>query len=293
MNHARSETSFPRGWCLAALLFVTAGFDLRVGFGAAWAHGNHDEQVRAATEAISARPRSAEGYLRRAEIHRLDRHWGEAEDDLTRAARLEPGHPGVRWGLAALRLDQGRPSEALAELDRAPRITHSGPTLLLRARSLAALGRPIEAARAMDSALSQSTRVTPDHYLERCRWLVAAGETHRERALAGLNEGVARLGAVVSIELAAIEIETQLGRYDDALARIERLDPQFDRKEMLLALRGDVLRAAGRAMEAASTYTDALDAIASHPGDASPRARQLEHRVRDSLRAIAAEGGPR
>ena len=44
-----------------------------------------------------------------------------------------------------------------------------------------------------------------------------------ERAVAGLDEGVQRLGPLVTLHLAAVELELDRGQHDRALARIEAL----------------------------------------------------------------------
>ena len=57
----------------------------------------------------------------------------------------------------------------------------------------------------------------------RARLLVTAGDGHAEAGLQRLDQGIARLGPVVTLIGYAIEIETGLGQYGDALARFDLL----------------------------------------------------------------------
>ncbi len=59
----------------------------------------------------------------------------------------------------------------------------------------------------------------------------------------------------------AIDVESDRGRYDAALARFASLPAVLARRPNWLARRGDVLRAAGRDREASVAYADALAAI--------------------------------
>ena len=85
------------------------------------------------------------------------------------------------------------------------------------------------------------------------------------RALHSLDEGIVRLGPIVTLELEAIEVELRLNRYDAALARVDRISAQTPRKDSWLARRGAILERAGRLDEAHAAYRAALDAATSQP----------------------------
>ncbi|MCZ6872577.1 MAG: hypothetical protein O7G88_03450 [bacterium] len=94
---------------------------------------------------------------------------------------------------------------------------------MTRSRILARLGEPLVAANDLTVAMAQLDHLTPELYLERARLLVTAGDGHAEAGLQSLDQGITRLGPVVTLIGYAIEIETGLGRYGDVLARFDLL----------------------------------------------------------------------
>jgi predicted negative regulator of RcsB-dependent stress response len=81
--------------------------------------------------------------------------------------------------------------------------------------------------------------------------------------LRALDEGIERLGPLVALELPAIEIELAEGRWERALARVDRLAAQSPRQERWQTRRGDILLAAGRPAEARRAYLEARASIRS------------------------------
>ncbi len=74
-----------------------------------------------------------------------------------------------------------------------------------------------------------------------------------------------RLGAIVTLDVMAIELELAALRYDHALARVDRLATQGGRPEAWLARRGQIMERAGRREEARAAYRAALTALDSVP----------------------------
>ena len=105
----------------------------------------------------------------------------------------------------------------------------------------------------------------PELFIARARALVAAGAKHHEEALRGLEEGLALLARPVTLELEALEIELTLKRFDDALARLDRLAAAAPRPEPWLVRRGEILERAGRLADSRRAYTAALDSISTLP----------------------------
>jgi predicted negative regulator of RcsB-dependent stress response len=104
--------------------------------------------------------------------------------------------------------------------------------------------------------------------------------------LRGLDEGINKLGPVVTLQLAAIDLELRRKNYDGALARLEQITAQSGRKETWLVKRGEILKLAGRDDEARAAFNAALVAIEALP----PAYRQsravtaLELRARSALK---------
>ncbi len=252
----------------------------------ALAHGPVHEQIEAVTRQIEADPANTSLYLKRAELHRVHRDWPAAFKDYDQVSQLEPAHDLVEFYRGRALEEADRAAEAKAALDRfLAKRPADGEALLARARALVKLGERAAAARDFDAALARLARPNPEVYIERARALAADGRA--DEALRGLDEGIERLGPLVTLELPAIELELAAKRDDAALARVELLAAQSRRKEQCLARRGDILARAGRRAEAKEAFAAALAAIESLKG--SQRGVRATAELEARLRAALAE----
>lgn len=230
-----------------------------------YAHPDIVARMAAANKRIAADPRNGELYLKRAELHRLHQDWEAALADYRRAEQLTPDlevvfYRGRMW------LDADRLDLAKSALDYFLRIKpNHANALLARARVLARLGNPLAGADDLSKAIARFDKPTPDLYLQRAQLLAAAGSVHLDRALRGLDEGIARFGPVVTLIQLAVDLESKQGRYDAALTYIDALPPHVKALPLWMARRGDVLLAARRREDARDAYVAALAAIENLP----------------------------
>jgi tetratricopeptide (TPR) repeat protein len=248
------------------------------------AHDGLHEQIDAASREIAADPTNATLYVKRGELYRLHRAWARAARDYDEALRRDPALSTVHLARGRMLTESGRHSAALIAFDRyIAREGEKPHALVERARVLVALDRPRDAAVDYTRALQLLAEPEPEYYVERAGALDAAGAT--DEAIRSLDEGVARLGPLVTLELAALSLERKAGLFDAALARVERLADGAPRKESWLVLRGEILARAGRVGEARRAFAAALEAIAALPDHRrSVRAvRDLEARARRGL----------
>lgn len=243
-----------------------------------YAHRGLHEQIEAVTRAIASAPRNAALYLQRGELHRLHEEWKDAERDYDRARALQPDLYGVDLAHGRMLFDSGRVREAIAPLQRYVRTApHDAHGRISLARALASTGRPAEAVKEFEAALA--VQVEPDLALEYARALTAAGRSND--ALRYLD----KLPRLVTIELAAIELELSAGNVEGALRRVDAAQARAARKEDWLERRGDLLMKLGRAKEARAAYQAALDAISTLPPERrhTRAASALERRLREAL----------
>lgn len=247
-------------------------------------HEDLELQIADLTRRMEREGPSAGLYYRRAELHRLHEDWPAARADYDRAERLDPSLAEVDLGRGQMWLGAGSPGRAeqalLRYLSRRP--DHAGALLEL-ARARRALGRPAEAARDYARALALLPEPKPDYLVERAQAQEAAGDL--AGAIEGLEEGMRRLGRIVTLEAAALELEIAAGRLEAALARLERLAAATPRPEVWLVRRGEILRQAGRAAEAEAAFRAALAALESLPPARRgvKSVRDLEARARAGL----------
>lgn len=254
MKHFRKTTILRVALCLTLL----ASF--------AHAHEGLHEQIAAVTAKIKRDPKNASLYLQRGELHRLHRDWSRAAADYDRAARLRPDLKVVDLARGKMFFESGRLRRAKFSLDRfLTQQPDHYEGLLTRARVLAKIGARDEAISDFTRALAQSSaNPEPELYLERAH--VTAEDANRvDEALSGLDEGIKRLGPLVTLQLPAIELELRRNNYDAALVRLDTVTSQSERKEAWLVRRGEILKLAGRDEEARAAFNAALIAIESLP----------------------------
>ncbi len=93
------------------------------------------------------------------------------------------------------------------------------------------------------------------------------------------------MGPIVSLELRAVELNRGRQEYDAALQRLSLVAAQSPRKELWLTERGDVLRDAGRIVDARQGYLAAIQALNSLPVYLrnTKATKALENRIRAAL----------
>ncbi|HKU77454.1 MAG TPA: tetratricopeptide repeat protein [Pyrinomonadaceae bacterium] len=248
------------------------------------AHEGLHEQIVAITARIKRDPKNAALYLQRGELHRLHRDWARATADYDRASRLQPDLKIVDLGRGKMLFESRRFQQAKFVLDRfLQREPRHVEGLITRGRVLARIGVRLEAAKDFTAALALAAAPEPELYLERAQ-VLAGDERYIQEALRGLDEGIKQLGPLVTLELAAIELELRGNNYDAALTRLDVIAAQSERKETWLVRRGEILKAAGRNEEARTAFSDAIAAIESLP----PERRQSRSMTALQLRARSA-----
>lgn len=248
------------------------------------AHGPLHEQITNITQQLTLRPDDTALLLRRGELNRLDERWNDARADFARAQRLKPTSTEPLLGLGRLALDEGKPADAVPFLSRfVARETNHVEGHLLLARALVRSGHAGESVALFDRAVALAAEPRPEWFIERSQAQFAQGGEHTVAALAGLDEGLTRLGPVPTLQLAAIELELQHDGFDAALRRLDAILAVSERKERWLLRRGNILLRAGRAAEARTAFLAARDAF-----DAVPFRQQRSLAMLDFRRELEA-----
>ena len=245
------------------------------------AHEPLQDQIAALTRRIDTSPGNRDLLLLRADRYRRQGSWAQALEDIAQAKRLGAAPESTALGSAKVFLDQGNAKAAAWELEPFSTSGSAG-VHIVRAEALRALGKTREAVDALDRAIGLDPDQGPEIHLERAELLLAIDPPEQAEALAGLQRALARTGPVPALCFLASETACSFGDYELALEFLDRLIPFFQRQEEILVRRGDILRKAGRTLEAQAAYTDALAALESAP--ASPASSRLGERLREALR---------
>jgi tetratricopeptide (TPR) repeat protein len=253
----------------------------------AGAHGDLHERIVALDAQIQQEPRNAELRFQRGEVYRLHHEWDLALADLAGVERLDATRTGTKLARARIKLAMGRAAEAKAWADQFLTLQpEHAEALIVRAQINMKLGRAYAAANDYAWALRRMPQPMPDHFIEQARLIAGAGRA--DLALRGLDEGIARLGQLATLQLAAIEYERQRGDFSAALIRLDQIMAVNTVKEPWLAVRGEVLEQAGRLHEAREAFHAMLEGIAQYQPVRRNRelTRQLEIRARDGLARV-------
>ncbi len=247
--------------------------------GLLWAHEDLRDQILRVTQEIEQNPNEAQLYFKRGELYRFHKDWDLAAADLQRARNLDPQLHLVEFARGKLMYEAGWLHSARGILDgyilKHPEVLEAR---LYRARVLVDLKETLAAVEDYTFALERLSDPRHEHYLERAKALAQNGEAYLDRAITSLDEGMVRLGPLITLQLYAIELELAKENYSGALERLDRITEKATRKEKWLAQRGDILRQAGKLDQARSAYAESLGHIARLPQSRrrTPAISQLE-----------------
>ena len=283
------QASRPRGWRRTSLALARAVALL--GLAApplAWTHGELDIRLAATSQAIAAATNDAALYIVRGELHREHKDWLAAAADYDTAERLNPKLVQLDFLRGRMLADADRLDEAGAMLDRhLARQTKDGLAYIERARVLARQNLHTNAVADFSRGLQLVSEPQPEFYIERAQaWL---GAQRDAEALGSLDEGIKRIGPVITLQTLALELELKRKNYDAALARLETIIAQAARQERWLTQRGEIQIQANRPAEARRSFELALAAIYKVPArlQTLPPMMDLKSRIQ-SLQAKVA-----
>lgn len=254
----------------------------------AQAHGELLIRIAGVTRQIEeATNNTASLYLQRGELHREHRDWPAAEADYARAAGLDPKLAAVEFCRAKMLADADQLEAAHAKFDQyLARCPSDGEAFIARARLWIRLGQRQAAVADYRRGLALVRVPQPDYFLELAQAMIA--EARPDEALRGLDEGIKRLGPIVTLQSLALDLELERKNHDAALARLDTIVGSAARKEHWLTRRGEILLAAGRPVEARKAFEAALAAISILPRrlQQGPPLMKLQSRINAALAGI-------
>lgn len=255
----------------------------------AFAHGQLLIRIAEVSQQINTTTnKTAQLYLERAELYRMDQNWPAAEADYARATKSGSDSVKVDCCHAGMLADAGQLQAARALFDKVlDRAHRNGEALVGRARVQLKLGQRKAAITDFRRGLELLAEPAADDFIELANALASEGKG--TEALQTLDIGIKRFGPIPALQTPAIDLELSRTNYSGALVRIETVLPQLLRKENWLARRGDVLLVAGRNAEARQSYREALAVISALPRriQQSPPMLHLKSRVDEAIAAMA------
>lgn len=279
MNMRKTVWILKSAMTAAALALVCAPVPVRAQLDAR-------EEIIAFTEQIRNQPRNPDLYLSRGDLYRAQQNWDAAQSDYDQARTLDPKLELIDFVRGRMFLEANWPLSAKAALDRflAKHGNHV-EALVSRARTLAKLGNRLAASQDYARAIQLGPGSQPELYLERAQTLAAEGGPYIKEALQGIDDGIKKLGPLVTLQLCAIDIEVAQKNYEAALSRVEAVAAANPRKETWMARKGEILRQAGRNDEARAAFQAALKAMETLPPARRnvPAMSELQKRIQEQL----------
>jgi tetratricopeptide (TPR) repeat protein len=211
---------------------------------------------------------SADFYIQRGELYRQNSHWHDALNDFEQAQKLAPDNSQIDFYLAKTRYDLGNFAMALISINHYLLHNHNAINgLILKARILNKQHDFAVAAqfyaKAVDESQRLSKRPMPDWYIEQASAL--ANNQALKAAVAVMDSGSEVLGPLRVFQLKAVEYERTMAAYPGALIRVEQLLARAKRKDLLLALKGDIQYQAKQFKQAQQSYMQAAELLAILP----------------------------
>lgn len=205
---------------------------------------------------------------------------GEARDISNQLLKAAPTEPENLYLAAKLTLLNGDSAQALAQTENLTRTTPGfAPGWNLHADLLYQATRRDEAIVAKQKYLQISETQDAAEYVTCAAWLRERGRPgDPQAAIVLLDQGVARIGVLMGLEQAAIEIDLSLKQWDSALHRLNILTARFRPSADLNVQRANILMQAGRFQEAASAYDAAIAILQASPS-ANRKPEQLIPRI--------------
>jgi tetratricopeptide (TPR) repeat protein len=217
-------------------------------------------QIKVLTLELKEQPTNAGLYLRRGDVHRQHGDYAAALNDIAKAQQLNPRLLTAIIAQAQTLFDANQVQEAKGVVEKFLTKEPSHATALaLLGHCEQKLGNPRRAITQYSAALNAFAQPTPELYTERARLQASMGRF--DEAIAGLDEGMRRMGTSPTLQMTAIEYERQRGNFDGALRRVEQMVGTTRLADTLL-LRARLLEQAGCLNEAQNAFQEAL--AASH-----------------------------
>lgn len=220
---------------------------------AASAHGDHDARIAAILERLKANPDDPALHYDLARTNREHGDWQISLLNLDRVDALAPGKFSTDLERAQSWMAGGDPAKAKAPIDRFVSTYPDVPAgWLWRARVQAKLKAEKESLADYREALKRTPSAEPELIYE----VVEIMEVlHLPEEAADLIDGhLKRLGNNPGLVMKALELETAVGRYDAALARIDEIQKAAPRPEPWMARRASLLAQAGRINDSVAAW---------------------------------------
>jgi len=229
-------------------------------------HGDLHKRIARLTLQIKANPRSPTLHLQRAELHRLHHDLSASLKDCSQALQLDASSAPAHLLRARVLQQLKRFKSARTDLDLfLKRVPGHVAARRLSASNHTALNQHAESVKDWQRVIQETRRPLPSDFIHRARALAHPGLGKIGCALRGLEEGMAKLGPAMSLQLCALDLEEESGRLKAALIRLGRVMKNSQRQEGWFLRKARLLHALGLINASREAAKSGLDSIEELP----------------------------
>ncbi|RTR34141.1 tetratricopeptide repeat protein [Shewanella atlantica] len=253
------------------------------------AHVDVDLRVQHYDYLLNSQTNDAHLYLKRGELHSDNRHWDLAWRDFQTALKYTHDDKlrlDIWFYMGRMRLQSGMPDEAKTLLSKVIKLDPRYKSARLNlARTYSALEEYEQAVDEMDIFMSLLNRPTPDQFIERAMMAKSIESEGISKAIDGLNDGIDRLGPMVSLIDLLVDTYQELGETQLALAAIELLPDDVEALPRWQLRKGEILHRLMRYGDAQTAYQNGLNTISTMPAhrQSMPAVQALKNRLEGKL----------
>ena len=197
------------------------------------AHGDLDERILAASNEIKAHRDSAYLYFKRGKLYFQHNEYKKSIKDLKKANSLNYSSKEQQLLFARnyFRLKKYKKTLSFAERILSSDLKHV-LTIKIKAQALLKLERYKESAETFEDVIKYTNQSFPENYIEASvAWEMLDNELGRNRSVSIIEEGIGKLGKIVSLHERLINLSVKNGNYKHAInTQLQVLD-FFPRKE--------------------------------------------------------------
>ena len=224
------------------------------------AHGDIQQRIQLLDQDISRDPQNANLYLQRGELRRELGQLASALQDCSRAVVLEPELKDAILCRGTVYLELDQVENATLEFDRYLALYPNHlPARLRRATALVKLQRYNPAIEDFQFLLSKSP--SPEIYLQTAETLLLANPDRPDVALQTIEEGLRKIGPIITLQEFALQLQVERKQYHRALATVDDILATAPRKERWLMEKGDILLLSNQMNEGCALFHQARESL--------------------------------
>lgn len=245
----------------------------------AQAHGSIHKKIAELSDQIKNEPHNAELYLKRGLLLHLHLEWKPAIADFRKAEKLDLNEPNLNLYYAQCWLTAGKSKKGLKAIEQFIEAQpQSIPGRQTRARLNIQLGKNALASQDLEWVVENTSNPLPSNYIEWAESVSGDQTNSCLEAANALDEGLKRLGFVITLAQKKLDLLTSCEQFEEALTAVDDIILQIEKNESWLVQKANLLIEVERFDEAESVLLNAqkkIDELPRHK-KTTPHIKELE-----------------